>query len=316
MTPLSNHNILFDLSHNEMLNSDENFSNFLDLIRKLGLKTETNENNNTISEKILHNLDFLVIGNPIDEYFSNIEIKNILNFVRRGGRLLLVSEYGSDHLQKTNLNDIAKHFGIYFSKNIIKKDNKINSNCPSILSIQNFSEHKITIQLKELIIGGSCSLILNKNSIGLFRSNDSWIDIYNDMKNQWIKDIDDNKKQIIAACTEYGQGKVFAIGDVDVFSNDSNIGLNVLDNRKFILNIFSWFKEPVKKSEVILWTLNQLGALQNEVKEINGKINNIIETLTIIEQRISSIEKVENLKFKKDFGERHIEKELYEDSVK
>ncbi|HEY0088473.1 MAG TPA: hypothetical protein VGB37_06495, partial [Candidatus Lokiarchaeia archaeon] len=76
------------------------------------------------------------------------------------------------------------------------------------------------------------------------------------------------------------------------------------------------FKEPVKKSEVILWTLNQLGSLQNEVKEINGKINNIIETLTILEQRISSIEKVENLKFKKDFDERHIEKELFEDSVK
>ncbi|GAH25157.1 unnamed protein product, partial [marine sediment metagenome] len=63
-------------------------------------------------------VDVLVLGNPIDDYFSNIEIKDIVNFVRTGGNLILISEYGADYLQKTNLNDIAPNFGILFEKNI------------------------------------------------------------------------------------------------------------------------------------------------------------------------------------------------------
>ena len=96
--------------------------------------------------------------------------------------------------------------------------------------------------------------------------------------------------QIISACTEFGRGKVVAIGDIDIFSNDSNIGLNCLDNRKFLLNLISWLLEPVKESDVMLWALNQLGSIQIELKRVNNKINNIIETMTILEYRISAIE--------------------------
>ena len=105
MTSLKKTNpaILFDLNHNEMLDIEDNdFSDFSDLLHSLGLKVNKNENKN-LTDKILENIDILIIGNPIDNYFSSIEIKEIINFVREGGRLILVSEYGSDYLQKTNL---------------------------------------------------------------------------------------------------------------------------------------------------------------------------------------------------------------------
>ncbi len=282
---------LIDLNHNEMLNiHEDDFSEFLGLLGSFNLKIRTNENEN-ITDKVLQNIDILIIGNPIDEYFSSIEIKSIIDFVREGGNLLLISEYGADYLQKTNLNDISgKYFGIYFQKNIVKKYNKINQNCNNILTIQDFKDHITTSQLRDIILGGSCSLLINKNSEPLFYSKESWTEVYNDLENQWSKD-EDNQQQIMGAYTEYGRGKVVALGDIDIFSNDPNIGLNLFDNRKFILNIFDWFTtDPAKDNDVLGWVLNQLGGLQNEIKEINNKINNIIETSTVLEKRISMLE--------------------------
>ncbi|MFX0188756.1 MAG: hypothetical protein ACFE8A_13580 [Candidatus Hodarchaeota archaeon] len=307
--------ILFDLAHAEMLNIEDNdFSEFSKLLKSIGLKVIKNDNKNLTSSE-LQNTDILVIGNPIDDYFSNIEIRTIVNFVRGGGRLLLISEYGGDYLQKTNLNDISgKNFGIYFQKNIVKEYNSINQNCSSILSIQNFNKHKITNQLRELIIGGTCSLLLNKSSEPLMYSNNSWSEIYNGSQGQWSKE-NGEKKQIISACVEYSRGKVGAIGDIDIFSNDQNIGLNCLDNRNFVKNLISWLLEPVKESDVTLWALNQLGELQTEVKRINKKINNIIETMTILEHRISTIEEIEDGAYKQGFKKNRektkIEKEQY-----
>ena len=282
---------LIDLNHNEMLNiHEDDFSEFLGLLGSFNLKIRTNENKN-ITKKQLQNIDILIIGNPIDEYFSSIEIKSIIDFVREGGNLLLISEYGADYLQKTNLNDLSgKYFGIYFQKNIVKKYNKINQNCDSILTIQDFKDHITTSQLRDIILGGSCSLLINKNSEPLFYSKESWTEVYNDLEKKWSKD-EDNQQQIMGAYTEYGRGKVVALGDIDIFSNDPNIGLNLFDNRKFILNIFDWFTtDPAKDNDVLGWVLNQLGGLQNEIKEINNKISNIIETSTVLEKRISVLE--------------------------
>ncbi len=105
-----------------MLTLDKDFSDFLKLLNNLNFKIEKNENKD-LTKKVLENIDVLVLGNPIDDYFSNIEIKETVNFVRLGGALLLVSEYGADYLQKTNLNDIANHFGFLFEKNLIKEQN-------------------------------------------------------------------------------------------------------------------------------------------------------------------------------------------------
>ena len=48
--------VLFDLNHNEMLNIHEDeFSEFLELLRSLNLKIKTNENKN-ITDKLLQNI--------------------------------------------------------------------------------------------------------------------------------------------------------------------------------------------------------------------------------------------------------------------
>jgi len=282
--------ILIDLTHNEMLNiEDEEFKDFLNFLKRLDIKIKKNENEH-ITKEALENVDLLIIGNPIDDFFSSLEIKNVVDHVRSGGGLLLMSEYGADYLQKTNLNDIAGKFGIIFERNIIKETNSTNQNCTSILHIQDFLKHHITKNIREIIIGGACSLFLSKEVKPLLQTNDHsiWSEVYNNTSEEWTKE--DEKQQTIAAYTEFGQGKVVAIGDIDIFTSNSRIGINSLDNRKFLQNIINWLIEPVRESKVMVFILSQLGELQYEIRETNKVLNNIIETMTILEKRISYLE--------------------------
>jgi hypothetical protein len=283
--------ILFDVAHNEMLNiEDKEFAEFLNLLRRLDINISKNESEH-LTKEILRDVDLLVIGNPIDDFFSTPEVKIIVDFVRSGGGLLLLSEYGSDYLQKTNINDISGKFGIKFEKNLIKEVNKVNQNCTSILHIQDFLKHQLTKHIREIKIGGACSIFLSKDAKPLLQSNEeAWPEIFNNATEQWIKE-GEEEKQIIAAYSEFGQGKVVAIGDIDIFTSDSNIGSNSLDNQKFLQNIINWLIEPVKESKVMMFVLDQLGELHYEIRETNKIINNIIETMTILEKRISYLEK-------------------------
>ena len=274
-----------------MLNiEDEEFSEFANLLKRLDVKIKRNEKEQ-ITKEVLNKSDLLVIGNPIDDFFSSIEIKNIVDFVRSGGGLLLSSEYGGDFLQKTNLNDISGKFGVFFEKNIIKEANSVNQNCTSILHIQNFSKHQITKQIREINIGGACSLFLSKGAKPLIKTNEKsfWSELYSKSSEQWIKE-EEEKQQIISAYTEFGKGKVVAIGDIDIFTSNSEMGIKSLDNSKFLQNMINWLIEPVKESKIISFILNNLGDLQYEIKETNKIINNLIETMTILEKRISKIE--------------------------
>ncbi|UCD01694.1 MAG: hypothetical protein JSV23_01330 [Promethearchaeota archaeon] len=288
-------NVLIDLTHNEMLNiDDEEFKEFLNLLKRLDLKIKKNEGEH-ITKEALKNIDVLIIGNPIDDFFSSLEIKHIVDYVRSGGGLLLLSEYGADYLQKTNLNDIAGKFGIFFEKNIIKETNSANQNCTSILHIQDFIKHDITKNIREIIIGGACSLLLSKEVKPLLQTNEHsiWSEIFNNISEKWNKE--DEIQQTVAAYTEFGQGKVVALGDIDIFTSNSRIGINSLDNSKFLQNIISWLIAPVKESKVMEFILSQLGELQYEIRETNKVINNVIETMTILEKRISYLEKKSKL---------------------
>ena len=282
--------ILFDLNHSEMLTLDDDFSDFLKLLQNLNLKIKKNENKD-LTKKVLEHVDVLVLGNPIDDYFSNIEIKDIVNYVRVGGNLMLVSEYGADFLQKTNLNELATNFGFFFEKNLIKEQNSHNQNCSSILHIQKFPNNDIVNGLREVIIGGACSLFLKKGAKPLLQTseNNIWSEIYNNTSEEWTKDKE--QQHTLAAYSNFGQGKVIALGDIDIFCNDDNIGINSLDNQKFMQNVINWLIEPVKRPDVMSFILDQMGELQHGVKEIQNTINNIIETLSILETRISYLEK-------------------------
>ncbi|MBD3213492.1 MAG: hypothetical protein GF311_12865 [Candidatus Lokiarchaeota archaeon] len=239
----------------------------------------------------MRNIDVFVIGNPINEYFSIKEINSIIDFVKHGGSLLLISEYGGDVLQKTNINDISgKYFNIFFEKNILKEKKPSNNNSSNIIKISSFSDHEITTQLREVVIGGSCSLLIKGNATILLSLNDNgWAKKYNSSTNDWDRDV---KKMTytVSACTTFGKGKVVALGDIDIFSKDPNFGINKLENRKFITNLFNWLIKPSEDSDTLDWALAKISSLEDKILGNNKKINNLIETITFLEKRISKLE--------------------------
>ncbi len=290
--------ILFDLCHNEMLNiEEEEFSDFKNLLKNLNLRYKINKSE-SLTKLGIQNIDIIVIGNPIDDYFSVQEIKLLCDFVRTGGALMLISEYGADFLQKTNLNDLSgKNFGIFFERNLIKELNDGKES--SIIHVKDFNQIKIINNLREIVFGGTCSLFLNNDSRALIQTSEKniWSEVFNNSKDEWVKEKE--QKQTLAAFTEYGQGKVLAFGDIDIFTNDSKIGINAFDNQQFLQNAIDWLLLEVKEPNVMKFTLNQVGDLQSEVKEINNAINNIIETMTILEKRISYLEQKLNVSISK-----------------
>ena len=291
MPLLKKSTLLIDLKHNEMLDFEEGeFSEFHKILQSQSLNIEINEDSD-LSSELLNKADMLIIANPINEYFSTLEVKNITDFVRTGGRLLIISEYGADFLQKTNLNDITqKHFGIYFEKNILKEDSKKNENCSSILNINQFEENEITKKLRQIRIGGSCSLLLNKHAKPLLYANGStWAEFYQESTGKWKKE-EHEEPYVIAAYNEYGKGKVLTMGDIDIFSDIQNIGVTTLDNKRLIQNIFEWLLKPNNDKDAVSWTLNQMGEMQNQMKLMNRKIQNIIESISFLEDRVSRLE--------------------------
>ena len=286
--------ILFDLCHNEMVNFEEDeYSEFLNLLKRMDFKIKKNDSD-VLTKKGLQNIDILVIGNPIDDFFSNIEIRDVCEFVRTGGNLILVSEYGADYLQKTNMNDLSgMHFGIFFEKNLIKEINTSDQKASSLIHVNKFESHPILSGLRDLIIGGACSIYLNKNAKALLKTSNKsvWSEIYNSSTEKWEKEKEG--EHLIAAYSEYGQGKIVAIGDVDIFTNDTSIGITAYDNAKYIQNILKWIIEPVKEEKVISNIFTQIGDLQNKLKELTKTVNNIIETISILEKRISFLERKE-----------------------
>ena len=287
--------ILFDLYHNEMLDPFENeeFSEFLRLLKQENINLLKNDTQ-ALTLDILNDVDVLIIGNPINDFFSPEEVKNIEDYVRMGGSLFLISEYGSDYLQKTNLNDIARKFGFYFSTDIVKEKNGYNQNCQSVVSIKSLNHitNELTSHVRNLIIGGSCSLLLlNRNSQSFLKTNErTWTEKYDSLLKTWKESDNIEGNIIIGAYAEYGKGKVIGIGDIDLFSNEPNIGINARDNYKLVLNLLNWLREPVKERKTNTWMLDQIGAMQFQIKEVFSKLNYIIETLEILEKRISIIE--------------------------
>ena len=54
----------------------------------------------------------------------------------------------------------------------------------------------------------------------------------------------------IVSISIYGQGRIAAIGDVDMFSSNPMFGFNSLDNKQLIQNLILWFHTPCTIQEL------------------------------------------------------------------
>jgi hypothetical protein len=284
---------LIDYAHGEILNfSDIEFKPFVELLRRSGCSFTYNRTGKIGDEK-LDGIDLIIIGCPVNHYFISEEIKVIVDFVMAGGCLLVVNEYGGDSVQKTNLNELTKYFGIYFEGTTIRTEKFHDTGSSSLPMITDMAQHEINKNVRKIILGGCCSIRVASEAFGLFFSGrDTWIDIYDDLNNLWIKSKEINVPLIAASV--YGQGRVVALGDIDIFSSNPRFGLDSLDNKRLIQNVIDWLNQPVQSAITIDWILSQVSVHREDILKNIENFNNLVETVKILEKRISNLENMQD----------------------
>ncbi|MHA1357872.1 MAG: hypothetical protein ACTSRC_07170 [Candidatus Helarchaeota archaeon] len=218
--------VLFDQSREPDKWVNEAHSEFLLLLTSNGYEvskiTEGPINYTNIKE-----FDILFIsGTRVGSMdFNAVEIRSIAQFVSDGRGLFLI---GNEYIGKEkNFNYLFNQmFGISFGEQVIDKVDNANPAAEWINSpnIKIFVEHQITQGLEELVLQNVSELNLTKSSEPLAFSSPTAEPVC---------------VPVIGA-TEYGKGKVIAIGGDGIFLNNPRVGVQARDNKQLILNALEW----------------------------------------------------------------------------
>ena len=76
----------------------------------------------------------------------------------------------------------------------------------------------------------------------------------------------------------------------DFFSKTYLVGLDFLDNQKFLGILFDWLLDPVSEREIRDWILQEIGAFSQEILQKTEVIEQIRVQMQELMHRIESIE--------------------------
>ena len=170
-------------------------------------------------------------GSPI---FTADEIEEIRKFVGNGGGLLVIGEYNYPQW-RNNLNELLQPYGIQFNGDTVMRPRATDDpipvrHFPVILS----SSHPVASDISEITYHRGCSL----------KVDDAQTDVT-------VAATPNN--DVLCAAKIYGEGRVAAIGDSDIFSL-AHIGES--DNVRFFINLIRWLLDrklqPIAKRDVVI----------------------------------------------------------------
>jgi len=244
----------FDYTHNNKLTIENNaFTDFIQYLFDSGFQLGKIEAGIT-SEK-LASYDLFIIGVPnLGPNLGLDEIKDLVDYVKNGGSLLIINDGGGDYENKNNLSELTKNFGISFNNDILY-DNKSFSQENSHPIIKDFSPHYITRDLNQFIHSNGCTLTVDKsiedekidvNSIAYSSENTSWHSYLNE--DGWH---DESMQHLpIIGAVHYDIGKVVTIGNLSIFSSLNKLyGIKAADNFKLVSNVISWLLNKAGSEE-------------------------------------------------------------------
>jgi len=198
--------------------------------------------------------DYLMVVVPTKSDYTSAEIDVVSTFVESGGRLILIGEHGS-YTSNARINDLSAGVGtgITFNRDTVYDDTNNDQDRNNWPIIDDFASHSITEGLSEICIYAGCSLDLSGGATALATGGpNSYVVPYIKGKRQTLASPSGEPltsppkaivpgAPIVAAYSTVDNGDVFAIGDVNIFSDDtssSDIGINFYDNLALALNLF------------------------------------------------------------------------------
>lgn len=276
---------MIDEGHGEILDIfDDNFSELFHVLNDvLNLDVSINREE-TIPEEDLLAADILVLGCPKDILVDH-EIQEILKYIREGGNLLIISDAGGDLANETNLNDLLSNLHIELEPTMIR-DKQVNMGSSLAPVIENLNlSHPIMRNVMRVVVGGGCTMSMEEPAVSLLSTSmTSWIERFHPDETEAWKVMKVGEHWSLMASVLHGQGKVIACGDVDMFSNDADYGINALDNHILVKNMFNWFLSPVESSTVIDWLISRIAVLEKKQERLEKMLKMLLATNESLDQ--------------------------------
>jgi tetratricopeptide (TPR) repeat protein len=180
--------------------------------------------------------DVLVLFIPF-RYFHDEEKERIRTFLKGGGGLIIIGEWGgyADYRDIVDsINGISTSFGIEYNEDLVLDEEKNREDKDYHPVISTFASHPVTKGVKSIGYICGCSLKLKSSATALAFGNPTT-----------TSDGKKGRDVVVLAAAEYGKGRIVAVGDSDFLVGATTPGyeedfLNFKDNKKLALNMFEW----------------------------------------------------------------------------
>lgn len=257
-TPANGPVILVDAAHNNFHTLDNRYGPFGKLLRNDGYHLASNQE--TLTKAVLGKYRIFVISNPLDSSntgnwqvptpsaFSAAEISAINEWVKNGGRLLLIA----DHMPFAGAAQaLAQSFGFEFF-NCFAMDNRNRNLERFYRSNQSLADNEITRGVDTVVTFTGSAFKIPKGATPILALKNYTISM---PRVAWQFEEDtptlDSKGFYQGAYMKYGQGKIVVMGEAAMFTaqlagpNQNRVGMNrpeAQQNCQLLLNIIHWLE--------------------------------------------------------------------------
>jgi len=246
--------ILFDESHDPFVWSiqgstvsftvKDGFSTLAATLTGVGFQVDSLKNA-PISSHVLEGVSVLVIP-PSNEQLSSAEESAVLDFVHRGGGLLLFGE--NSYLEHASL---AGKFGITPLKAVVCDPVYSLPIKPFHIRIWNMTSHEITTGVGSYIFDWGQPVDVKPPALALAHvGKESWIETdYDGIRQSGEK----RGTMVVLAAAEHGSGRVVVTGDAGGFMIYKGLnwnGLDQFDTGRLACNMFNWLARQKQTTTV------------------------------------------------------------------
>jgi len=213
--------IFFDETQKERGKINTNYSMLRDALRGEDFQVDV-YNDFPLAEKSLK-CNVLVFACPDGSKLAKNEIEAVVNYVERGGGLLVIGNAGGDRGLRTNMNEVLNKLGIEMLSDQVKDEANNEFKMPTHPVMKDIKDHPICTGVSEIVIVAGCSVRGSSNMRGI----------------AYTSPVAEPPNAPVIVAGEHKKGRVVAVGSYRLFSN-YGAGLSLRNNRTFAMNIFRW----------------------------------------------------------------------------
>lgn len=245
--------VCFDYSHHNTLTIESpSFSDFTQFLFGSSFRLGKIQAGFTNLEK-LQNYKMVIIGGPRESLFTVDEIKVLVEYVKKGGSLLLISDEGGDYSCNTNLSHLSSEFGFEYNTDVLS-DSMNFQGIESRVIVTDFEPHAVSQHVDAIVQSNACSIYINElveadKNIKILPLARTSLNAYRKRWDgeEWIEQ-DDAPKSVVAVAVDFYEGRVVGLCTNSMFSSlSSAYGYFAKKNEAFIANIFRWLLESREK---------------------------------------------------------------------